>query len=436
MIEELECALDTLDAYWWLTLEEGEIKPASCLQTFANYVLSFFTDAHQKALKERFVEVLREVDCTTAKAQIVLEKMNMLQGRTMWDTPAQLPELTSLLLVKEEIQSFPHQIQPYVENGRFYNYPGEPIWTQFIETLRLLFVGATDAVTHLDDLSETYRTSAPVTPRNFTNEPLITWIGHACVLIQVAGMNLLFDPSFGFVAPCFIRHVEPGITRKELPLIDALFLSHNHADHANQLEAFVPYAPTVFAGEGSEEWLQGSGFERVETCNWWQLVKVSRAGQEIRITAVPAQHGSQTGLLDMNKMLWCGYVIEIGEMTLYFSGDTAMGHELVDKDLNSQKLFEQIRSQFGPIDIAFLPISPQNELTVHIDEEQALEAMRELDAKMMIPIHWGAYRTGKEQIEVPIKALLEKAGDLEDRIHVLKMGEPFSYVQNADEKMA
>ena len=74
---------------------------------FANYVLSFFTDAHQKALKERFVEVLREVDCTTAKAQIVLEKMSMLQGRTMWDTPALLPELTSLLLVKEEIQSLP-----------------------------------------------------------------------------------------------------------------------------------------------------------------------------------------------------------------------------------------------------------------------------------------------------------------------------------------
>ena len=113
-----------------------------------------------------------------------------------------------------------------------------------------------------------------------------------------------------------------------------------------------------------------------------------------------------------------------------------MGHELVDKDLQPQKLFEQVRNQFGLIDIAFLPIAPQNELTVHIDEEQALEAMRELDAKMLIPIHWGAYRTGKEQIEGPIKALIEKAGDLEDRIQVLKMGEPFTYAVNADEKMA
>ena len=78
MIEELECALGALDAYWWLTLEEGEIKPASYPQTFANYVLSFFTDAHQRALKERFVDVLREVDHTTAKAQIVLEKMKKL----------------------------------------------------------------------------------------------------------------------------------------------------------------------------------------------------------------------------------------------------------------------------------------------------------------------------------------------------------------------
>jgi L-ascorbate metabolism protein UlaG (beta-lactamase superfamily) len=192
----------------------------------------------------------------------------------------------------------------------------------------------------------------------------------------------------------------------------------------------------VFAGKGSEGWLRGNGFERVETCGWWQSVKLTRDGQEIRITAVPAQHGSQTGLLDMNKMLWCGYVIEVGGVTLYFSGDTAMGHDLVDKDLQPQKLFEQVRNQFGSIDIAFLPIAPQNELTVHIDEEQALEAMRELDAKMMIPIHWGTYRTGKEQIEGPIKALLEKAGDLEDRIQVLKMGEPFTYALNADEKMA
>ncbi|CCB89940.1 MBL fold metallo-hydrolase [Simkania negevensis] len=436
MIEELECALGALDAYWWLTLEEGEIKPASYPQTFANYVFSFFTDAHQRALKERFVDVLREVDHTTAKAQIMLEKMKKLQGRSFWETPTELPDLPLLVLVKEEVQPFPHQIEPYFENGRFHNYPGEPIWTQFIETLRLLFVGAADAVTHLEDLSETYRISAPVTPRNFTNDPLITWIGHACVLIQVAGMNLLFDPSFGFVSPCFIRHVEPGIPREELPLIDVLFLSHNHADHANQVETFAPYAPVVFAGKGSEGWLHGNGFERVETCGWWQSVKLTRDGQEIRITVVPAQHGSQTGLLDMNKMLWCGYVIEVGGVTLYFSGDTALGHELVDKDLQPQKLFEQVRNQFGLIDIAFLPIAPQNELTVHIDEEQALEAMRELDAKMLIPIHWGAYRTGKEQIEGPIKALIEKAGDLEDRIQVLKMGEPFTYAVNADEKMA
>jgi len=207
--------------------------------------------------------------------------------------------------------------------------------------------------------------------------------------------------------------VEPGIARKKLPLIDAVFLSHNHGDHTNQVESFTPYNPLVFAGEGSHR--------------WWQSTKLSRDGKDIRITAVPAQHGSQTGLRDMNQMLWCGFVIEVGGKTLYFSGDTAMGHELVDQYLKPQKLFEQIRSQFGSIDITFLPIATQNEWKVHLDEEQALNAALELDAKMMIPIHWGAYRIGKGQIEDPIHELMAKAGDLKEHIHVLKIGEPFIY---------
>ena len=63
-------------------------------------------------------------------------------------------------------------------------------------------------------------------------------------------------------------------------------------------------------------------------------------------------------------------------------------------------------------------------MSVHIEEEEGLEAMRVLAPKVMIPIHWEGYRTAKEKIELPVQELLTKAGDLEERVQVLKVREP------------
>jgi len=166
------------------------------MQTFFNYVTSFFSTTHQNALADRVLQLIQIGSADEAGFQIALEKLAALQGRGFWnqDLPFKLPELAPLLYTKEAIQSFPHQILPYQENGRYSNYPGEAIWSQFFETLRLRFIGIGDEVTNLPDLHEVFHLLAPVTPRNYSDDPLITWIGHTCVLIQVSGMNLLFDP--------------------------------------------------------------------------------------------------------------------------------------------------------------------------------------------------------------------------------------------------
>ena len=63
-----------------------------------------------------------------------------------------------------------------------------------------------------------------------------TIVGHASVLIQAGGLNVLTDPVWSqrasplaFAGP---RRVwAPGIAFESLPQIDAVLLSHNHYDH-------------------------------------------------------------------------------------------------------------------------------------------------------------------------------------------------------------
>src|SRR5690606_37204144 len=64
----------------------------------------------------------------------------------------------------------------------------------------------------------------------------VTMVGHATLLIQVAGLNILTDPVWSdraspvsFAGP---RRVNaPGIAFEDLPPIDLVLLSHNHYDH-------------------------------------------------------------------------------------------------------------------------------------------------------------------------------------------------------------
>ena len=231
----------------------------------------------------------------------------------------------------------------------------------------------------------------------------VTYIGHATVLLQAAGMNILTDPHFSeragplsWLGPRRVR--QPGLAFDELPPIDVVLLSHNHYDHmdlASLRRVRRRWQPPIVTGIGNGTYLARKGVNGSIELDWWQSCE-PRAG--LRISYVPAQHWSARGIFDRRRMLWGGHVVESAAGRVYFAGDTGYaGH------------FRAIRDRFGPPDIALLPIgsyeprwfmAPQ-----HMNPDESVRAHLEVGAHLSIAIHFGTFRLSDEAIDAPVAAL-------------------------------
>ena len=89
-----------------------------------------------------------------------------------------------------------------------------------------------------------------------------TYIGHATLLLEIGNIRILTDPNFESSLGRFLPRVSaPGIAIDALPKLDALLLTHAHADHLSfksldRLPSDIPlFAPGVIA-----KWLRQKGY--------------------------------------------------------------------------------------------------------------------------------------------------------------------------------
>jgi len=233
----------------------------------------------------------------------------------------------------------------------------------------------------------------------------ITLIGHATVLIQIAGLNLLTDPVFSercspvpFAGPK--RVCAPGIRFEDLPPIDAVLLSHNHYDHldAASLRKLVRHHdPLIVTPLGNDTIVRRKVPKaRIVTGDWWDTHQFGGA----TITFIPAQHWSARGLNDRRMALWCGFHIRASAGAVYFAGDTGYG---------DGTLFMTIRERLGSPDVALLPIgayAPRWFMAdQHTDPAQTVQILRDLDAKQALAIHWGVFPLSDEGRDDPVVEL-------------------------------
>lgn len=236
---------------------------------------------------------------------------------------------------------------------------------------------------------------------------VVTFIGHATVLIQTPAGNILTDPMYSQRAGPFNmagpgRMQQPGIALRDLPPISLVLLSHNHYDHCDisTLRALARrFDPVVITPIGNGRLVRSAGIRRVEELDWWQHAQVS----DLSVTVTPAFHFSARGLFDRNRALWGGFLLTVNQTRMYFAGDTAYG-----------PFFQEIRQRCGHIDVALIPIGAYEPRwfmkSVHINPAEAVRAHMDLMAAKSIAIHFGTFQLTTEGFDEPVRALAEARG--------------------------
>ena len=268
-----------------------------------------------------------------------------------------------------------------------------------------------------------------IPPPLMAGNTAITFIGHSSFLVQTGGQSVLIDPVFATRLILLRRQRRAGILLRDLPDVDAVLLTHAHMDHLNRpsLRAVTREmrrrglpAPVAIVPRAVTDLVRTLGFSAVHELDWWE----SLAHNGLNITATPAKHWGARMFKDTHRGFG-GYVIRAaGGPGVYHSGDTAYFGG-----------FEEIGSRLNP-DIALLPIGayfPDSYRAVHTSPEEALQAFQDLKAAVMIPMHFGTFRLGREPMTEPLPRLLTaaKRAGIEPCIHPLGEGETWLLSQNA-----
>lgn len=251
----------------------------------------------------------------------------------------------------------------------------------------------------------------PVPPDSARSGIDFTWIGHSTFLIRSGSISILTDPIWSdraspvqFAGPR--RHIPPGLSFEKLPIIDAVFISHDHYDHLDDgtVRRLVRRFPEAhwMTPLGVGAFLRKRGARRVTELDWCESADVGG----ISAFCTPAKHFSGRYPWNRNSTLWSGWVIGLGNYRVFFAGDTAFHPGFAD-----------ISRHFGPFDAAILPIGAYEPRwfmqAVHMSPEEAVAAYCEmatsLDASAcaFIPSHWGTFRLTDELLAEPPERLRE-----------------------------
>jgi N-acyl-phosphatidylethanolamine-hydrolysing phospholipase D len=218
-----------------------------------------------------------------------------------------------------------------------------------------------------------------------------TWIGHATLLVQIAGKNILTDPHFSdraspvqWAGPK--RVVAPAISMSDLPVIDMVILSHNHYDSldANSIDGLVRReggTETLFlVPAGLRDWFANRGVTQVIEFDWFD----NHETEGLAITAVPVQHWSKRIFSPRDSSLWAGWIVEANGFKFFFAGDSGY-----------TPFFKEIGARFGPFDLAAIPIGAYEPRWFmrfhHLSPEEAVKVHLDVKSKKSIAIHWGTF---------------------------------------------
>ncbi|MCW8822399.1 MAG: MBL fold metallo-hydrolase [Sulfurovum sp.] len=244
-------------------------------------------------------------------------------------------------------------------------------------------------------------------------EDFICWLSHASFLIQLGGKRILIDPVFGHI-PFYRRQIKAPYSLNDLGDIDYLLISHTHYDHFDKtsIRAVEAMQPTAIVPLKMPKLIHKiAPAISSKELDWYE----SYHDEDLTITLVPAKHWGRRSFFDKNRVLWGGYIITYKDQSIYFAGDSASGSH-----------FEEIGERYK-IDIALLPIGAYKPEFImkenHLNPQEAFDAFTQVQAKRMIPMHYGTFDLTDEPLDEPLQWMHEIAKKHPDKISFLNVGE-------------
>ena len=156
---------------------------------------------------------------------------------------------------------------------------------------------------------------------------------------------------------------------------DIVLITHSHGDHLSPADiAKIAKEDTVFVSPKDPKCLSALKGKNVKIIAVGGKVEVGG----VKVAAVPAYNLNKP--YHPKSKGWVGYIVQVGERSFYFAGDTDVIPEM--KDVQA--------------DVAFLPAGGKYTM----DPEEAAKAAKVIRAKYFVPYHCGGvirgYRIGRK----------------------------------------
>jgi L-ascorbate metabolism protein UlaG (beta-lactamase superfamily) len=257
----------------------------------------------------------------------------------------------------------------------------------------------------------------------------IFFVGTATVVLRYAGFTILTDPNFlhagdhvhlgyGLTAQ---RLTNPAMEIEDLPPLDFVVLSHYHGDHFDRIaeERLQKNVPILTTEHAAGE-LKDKGFTETVALDTWDSMMIQKGEARVRVTSMPGRHGPPIVEKFLPPVMGSMLEFEAAEgktaLRLYITGDT-----LVFDDLN------EIPKRYPSIDLALFHLGGTQIMGILLtmDAEQGVEAIRIINPREVIPIHYNDYEVFKSPLE-DFKKAVEAAG-FADRVRYLSHGETYNF---------
>jgi L-ascorbate metabolism protein UlaG (beta-lactamase superfamily) len=221
----------------------------------------------------------------------------------------------------------------------------------------------------------------------------ITWFGHACFLVEVKGINLLFDP---FISG---NPLAKDVVDIDQIKADYILISHGHGDHFLDTERIVKSTNAlVIANNEIIGYLGDRGISKGHPFNTGGSYKFDFG----TVKFVYAAHssvmpdGTFAGIPG-------GFIVHSDEGNFYFAGDTGLTYEM------------KLIGNYHKIDFALLPIGGN----FTMDADDALIASYYIKCNKIIGMHYNTW----DIIKIDTQQAIDKFKKAEKELVLFNIGE-------------